>query len=1007
MDKQYLTIKQKLCHCVVSIVLGVAFCMTPPLWAADTSINRNFQQITITGTVTAKSDGIPLPGVSVYVKDTQLATTTDMDGHFSLDVPQGSLLVISYMGFKTQEIVINSDDPLTIALEDDLQTLDDVVVVGYGKQKAGDVTSAVVSVKSESFNQGQSRDAGQLIQGKVAGLMVTNSSGDPTATTAIKLRGNNTLSGAYTDPLVLINGVPGSLNTLAPQDIESIDVLKDGSAAAIYGVRGTNGVILITTKKATGSKINRVQYSGFVSTSEIARQLDFLNADQFRALYTDADQGSSTNWLDQISRTPITHVHNLSFQGGNTQTNYIANLNYNIQEGVFLKSDNKTFRGRLEINHRMFNDKLLFKFGLMGRDDSYTSTKAGGSFNQFAYFQSLRYNPTAPVRNEDGSWYQNLNKLDYVNPLSLLEEADGDVKTTEMRYTSTINYKPIEDLTLNGNFSLTREPRNSGYSETLNHISNIRDGYSGYSYIGGYLNTTKQMELTATYDRTLNKSSFTVLGGYGYIANESEWYNMNNYGFQDDYFGTWNNIGVGSALQEGFAGMGSGKLRTNLISFFGRVNYAYADKYLLMASVRHEGASQLWGTNNAWGTFPAVSLGWKITNEAFMEHQHVFDDLKLRVGYGVTGSQPSASFLGTALLTYGDYVYVDGQWIRTIIPASNPNPDLKWEEKRETNIGLDFVTLGGKVSGSIDFYNRDVKGLLYSYNVPTPPYLYPTIMANGGNMVNKGLEVLINATPVTTDNFSWTTTLTYSTNSNKLKSLNGSAFQTEYDYFDTGAVSYEGQWTTSHRVQVGQSIGNFYGFKVVDVDDDGKWVYLDKEGNRVAYDDFTHAPEDRHYLGNGLPKWFAGFNNTFTYKNFDLTVNMRGAFNFQVINESRMNFEGTQNGYRDNRLISVNDKIFGKTTLSTEVQAEFNSYYVEDGDYWKINNIVLGYNFKDLKDSVISSLRLYVSVNNALIITGYKGMDPEVNTSGLSPGIDYRQKFPTVRTFTLGVQANF
>jgi TonB-dependent starch-binding outer membrane protein SusC len=453
--------------------------------------------------------------------------------------------------------------------------------------------------------------------------------------------------------------------------------------------------------------------------------------------------------------------------------------------------------------------------------------------------------------------------------------------------------------------------------------------------------------------------------------------------------------------------MASSKLLTNLISFFGRVNYTFDDRYLITASVRHEGASQLWGTDNVWGTFPAVSAGWRISNENFMSDQNIFDDLKLRVGYGVTGSQPSASFLGVALLRYGDYAYVDGEWIRTVVPASNPNPDLKWEEKRETNIGIDFTSLGGRLSGSVDFYNRDVQGLLYSYNVPTPPFLYPTIVANGGNMVNRGIEVLINATPVETSDFTWNTTITYSTNENKLKSLNGSVFQTDYDYFDAGAVSYEGQWSTSHRVQVGQAIGNFYGFKVVDVDESGKWIYLDRDGNEVPYDQFTHAPEDKHYLGNGLPRWYAGFNNTFTYRNFDLSVNMRGAFNFQIINEARMNFEGTQNGYRDNRLTSVNKKIFGKSTLSTAVQAEFNSYYVEDGDYWKVDNITLGYNFNKFKTGAIKSLRLYSTVNNAFIITGYKGIDPEVNTSGLSPGIDSRQKFPTTRTFAFGIQANF
>ena len=961
----------------------------------------------ITGKVTSENDGMPLAGANIVVKGTQIATSTDFDGNYTLDAPEGSILVVTYVGFATQEITVGKDRVVNISLQEDTNALEEIVLIGYGKQKAGDVTSAVANVKAEDFNKGQLTDAGQLIQGKVAGLAVTNANGDPTATSSIKLRGNNTLSGAYSDPLVLIDGIPGALNTVAPEDIETIDVLKDGSAAAIYGVRGTNGVVLITTKRAKGAKINTVEYSGYISTAKIARELDFLSAGQFRELYPESDLGASTNWLDEITRTPITHVHNITLRGGSSQTNYIANINYNSQQGIFLKSDNQTFRGRLEVNHKMFDDKLHLRFSLLGRENKYTSTGAGSSFRPWIYYQAMRYNPTAPIKNEDGSWYQNISKLGYENPLSLIKESDGNVKTSEMRYVGTVTYNPIEALTLNGNFSLTREPSTNGYSETLNHVSNIRDGFAGYSNIGGYTDTDRQIELTATYDKDLENHEFSVLLGYSYLSNESEWYGMNNFGFQDDYFGGWHNIGVGNALQEGFAGMSSGKFKKNLISFFSRATYSYKDRYLLMASIRHEGASQLWGTNNAWGTFPAASIGWKITNEEFMSDQNLFNEIKLRAGYGVTGSQPADSFLGIGMLKYGDYAYVNGQWLRTVVPASNPNPDLKWEEKRETNLGVDFSLKNGRLSGSIDAYERNVVGLLYSYNVSMPPYLYPTIMANGGNMVNRGIEVLINTTPVETEDFSWNSTITYSVNENKLKSLNGSVFKTDYDFFDTGDVYYEGQTTRSHRVQVGQSIGNFYGFRVTDVDQDGKWIYEDANGNPVAYDDFSHAPEDRHYIGNGIPKWYAGFNNTFRYKNLDLTVNMRGAFNFQIINEARMNFEGTQNGYRDNRLSSVTDKVFGKTTLSPEVQAEYNSYYVEDGDYWKIDNIALGYTIDKFNTEIINSLRVYGSVNNAFTITGYNGIDPEVNTSGLNPGIDRREKFPTVTTFTLGLSARF
>ena len=425
-----------------------------------------------------------------------------------------------------------------------------------------------------------------------------------------------------------------------------------------------------------------------------------------------------------------------------------------------------------------------------------------------------------------------------------------------------------------------------------------------------------------------------------------------------------------------------------------------------MASLRHEGANQLYGTNNAWGTFPAVSVGWKITNESFMKDQKIFEEIKFRAGYGVTGSQPNLSFLAIANLKYGDRALVNGQWVNTIVPASNPNPDLRWEEKKETNLGVDWAIKGGRLSGSIDVYKRKVDGLLYEYNVPVPPNLFPTIRANGGTMQNKGLEVLVTGVPVQTKDFQWTTTGTYSTNSNKLESLDG-RYKSQSDFFLAGGVNYEGMTTQSHKVQVGHAIGNFYGFKVVDVDAQGKWIYLNKNGQRVNYADFTHDPNDRQVIGNGIPKWYLSWINNFRYKNFDLSVNLRGAFGFQVVNEARMNYEGTQNGYGDNRLATVNDPVFGKTLLSNTIAPEFNSYYVEDGDYVKIDNITLGYSFKNMNTKYFKSIRLYGTVMNVLKITDYKGIDPEVSTTGLNPGIDSRSRYPTITSFTFGVQAQF
>lgn len=960
----------------------------------------------VTGKV-KDSSGEPVIGASVVVKgNNTMGTITDFDGNFMLDVPAKSVLVISYIGYVTQEVPTAGKNSLEIVLKEDTKTLDEVVVIGYGTQRKGDVTSSVASVKADNFVKGAVKDVGQLIQGKVAGLAITNPNGDPTGSTQIRLRGTNTIGGANTAPLVLIDGIPGELGTVAPEDVESVDVLKDGSAAAIYGTRGTNGVILITTKQAKGVDINQVEYNGYVSTSLIAKKLDMLNADEFRTLYPDQDHGADTDWIDEISRTPVSHVHNLSLMGGNSKTNYIANLNYASRQGIMKKSDFESFQGRIEVTHHMFDDKLKLKFGLFGKKNQMESTTSGGSFRGWVYGQATRRNPTDPVRNEDGTWNENVSKFEYENPLALLYEAEGNVKKTQLRYNGNIVYNPIKDLTLSAVFSYIRDNMNRGYGETLNHISALRDGLAGWSSVGAYTKMEKLMELTAQYNKEIGAHKFSVLGGYSYNETDFEELWIDNYGFQDDYFGGWHNIGIGSALKDGKANIGSKKTPTNLIGFFGRATYSFKNRYLLMGALRYEGASQLWGTDNAWGLFPSISVGWRITEEAFMKNQKIFDDLKLRVGYGVTGSQPKDPFLGVAMLKYGSYAFVNGNWVQTIVPASNPNPDLKWEEKKETNIGLDFVSWGGRLSGSIDYYNRDVDGLIYEYGVPTPPNLYNKTMANGGTMRNRGVEVLVTVVPVQNKDFEWSTTGTFSLNSNKLISLSGSIFKSDYDYFNTGTVEYSGQVADSHRVQVGESIGNFYGFKVVDVDSEGRWIYEDRNGELVNYKDFTHAPEDKHVIGNGLPKWYAGWNNTLRYKNFDLNVTMRGAFGFQIINGGRMNYENVKNSRFENRLKSVNDLVFGKHTLSPEVEPEFNSYYVEDGDYWKIDNITLGYSFGQV-GKYIKSLRIYGSVLNALTITGYKGIDPEVSTDGLTPGYDTRDRYPSVRSFTFGVNVKF
>jgi TonB-linked SusC/RagA family outer membrane protein len=973
----------------------------------------------------------PVAGASVLIQGTNIGTLTDGNGRFSLTIPGNEtvILQISSVGFQTQTIEVNTiTASVNIKLSTSIAGMNEVVVIGYGTQRRGDVTSSVASVKAQNFVKGSVKDAGQLIQGKVAGLTVINPNGDPTASTQIILRGQSTLMGTNQNPLVLVDGVPGDLRMVAPQDIESIDVLKDGSAAAIYGTRGTNGVIFITTKRAGANNRASVDYGTFVSVQTIARKLDMSTAEDVRAQMTAGlrqnqliDQKSSTDWLKEITRTPVSQDHNLTFRGGNATTNYLASLNYDNAQGLFLKSYNQLFSGRFDMNHSMFNNKLRFNL------NAFSSSRKLNGFNSGDYLQALRQNPTAPVKNADGTWFQELTKFEYQSPVSDIMESDGVNSEVLSRFNGTVTLAPVTGLKFSALFSYSKWMQEYGYSETKQHASTLRDNRNGYAREGGARSIDRLTEITAEYARSISKNNFTLLAGYSYQENENTNHFMENWDFPTDRF-DWHQIQLGQAISSGnyvnLARSGAGT--SNLIGLFGRLTYNYDQKYLFMASVRREEASQLWGTNNEWGTFPAVSVGWRVTKEPFMANQKLFNDLKFRAGYGVTGSQPNGAFLGVATLNYSGYVLSNGTWIQTLVPTTNANPDLKWEEKRETNIGLDFSLLNNRIGGSIDVYNRQIHDLLYNFPVPSPPNLYRYTVANVGTLENKGIEVQVNVVPVRNRNLEWNSTVNYSTNSNKLKTLSNELYKTSTDYLRVGAIFPPIQ-TFSHLIRVGGQVGDFYGYKVIDIGNDpsdaanyGKWIYEGRDGKPVTYSAFPHAFEDKKVIGNGIPKFYLAWNNNLRFKNWDLNVTQRGAFKFQIANLQRMMFENpTQAQY--NLLKNAFDPVFGKTQLKAPV--EFNSYYIEDGDFWKIDNITIGYNFRNTGLKFIQTARVYVASLNTLIITKYKGIDPEVSlrngvstaqsgvdqvpTSGLDPGIDSPFKYPTTRTFSIGLNVTF
>jgi len=990
------------------------------------------QQFKVTGTVKDSRTNEALVGVSIGVKGTTVGTISDPDGKYSVMLNSSqAILTFSFIGYTPQDVTVNGENRIDVTLVSTATELEQLVVIGYGTQKKADVTSSVATVKSANFTKGSVTDAGQLIQGKVAGLTVISPSGNPSSSTQILLRGSTSLMGQNKNPLVLIDGIPGEMNTIASQDIESIDVLKDGSAAAIYGTRGTNGVILITSKRA-GGKVSSVEYSTYFSTQTIARKLNLSTADDFRAqiasgdrvvvsdngtkTYPMSDNGASTDWLKEVTRTPLTQSHNLTFRNGNETSNYLVNLNYNNSEGIFRTNYNQAFSGHIDFNHSMFNNKLKINVNLFS-----SSTKSDNLGYDGIYKQVLMQNPTSPVKNADGTWFQELTKFEYQSPVSDLNERFGQANNLTARYKGAIVYTPVTGLKLSGVFSYGKRMKENGYSETKQNASTLRDSRNGYANTGGEESIDRLAELIAEYSKSIDKHNFMILGGYSYQENNYNNYFMENWDFPTDQFG-YNNLGLGQAVVNGKVTdpVQTYRAATNLIGFFSRLTYNFNDKYLLMASIRREEASQLWGTNNPWGTFPAVSAGWRITKESFMSNQTLFDDIKLRVGYGITGSPPPNLFAGVGIIDYGyGNVYSNGKWLKTLVPSQNANPNLKWEEKHETDFGIDFSMLNNRISGTIDYYNRQIKDLLWLYEVPSPPNLYNRTQANSGTMENKGLEVLINIVPIKKPDFEWNTTVSYSTNQNKLKSLSNDVYKLSTDYLQVGGIFPPIQ-TFSHLLRVGGPVGDFYGYKVIDIDTDGQWIYEGRDGKPVKYADFGHSFEDKKVIGNGLPKFYLGWNNNFRYKNWDLSITQRGAFGFQVANLQRMMYENPKM-MQYNVLSNGFDPVFGKAKLQST--PEFNSYYIEDADYWKIDNITLGYNFNKTGIKYLQSARLYASVLNAFIITGYKGVDPEVSllngrstvqsgvvqtpTAGLDPGMDSQYRYPTTRTFSIGLNVTF
>lgn len=964
------------------------------------------QQKAISGKV-VDSKGESIIGANIMEKGTSNGTITDFDGNFSLNVSAKSVLQISYIGYKTQEIPVSQlKAGAVITLKEDTEVMDEVVVIGYGTQRKGDVTSAIASVKAEDFTVGKVGDAADLIKGKVAGLSIAKGSGDPNATSAIHLRGVISVNGSTT-PLILIDGVEGDLSTVAPENIEAIDVLKDASAAAIYGTRGANGVILITTKTGKREAHTTASYSGYVSASQFGKKLDFMTAEDVRAGKTNfTDKGYDTDWLDAISRTGFTHNHNFNISGGTKQTTYSADFTYRKEDGVIMNTYAEDIRMRFDVSHWMLNDMLKVNLNMVKKWHKNSATNATATDQSNIYRQAIARNPTAPIYNEDGSYNEDFGVNYYYNPVGMLEERLGNYTYEETRAAGNITFEPIKGWQTNLMLATSRfGAHDKGYN-TSDYYGNQLNQWTGYAYHTNSESFQNNLELTSKYDLNVGKHRMNAMVGYSYQYYKYEQNYANNYNFPTDFF-QWNNLGIGQALKEGKAGMGSSASENTLIGFFARVSYAYDNRYNLLVSVRREGSSKF-GDNNKWGTFPSASLGWTISNEEFMKGITWLNNLKLRAGFGITGVIPNDPYISLTKYAYGSsYYYSDGKWLPGLSVSSNPNPDLRWEKSTEFNVGLDWSVLDNRLGGSIDVYNKKTTDLLFLYTVPTPPNLFNSTLANAGSVRNQGIEVAVNAVPVRTKDFEWKTVVTVSANKNKLLSLSNDMYESN-SFKDSGGLG-EPINISTHRMEEGRALGEFYGLKSVGVSENGLFLIEKPDGEVVEFsNDQLKNDEYRQYLGSGLPKVYLGWTNNLSYKNWDLSMQFTSQLGFKILNEPRAFYENNSIAY--NRLKSVEEAPYGgQYTLSSSQPQTFVSYYLEDGDFLKLTNLTIGYTFPIKKNNkYIKGVRAYLSGDNLFCITGYSGLDPELsNWYPTSAGIDARDKYPSIRSFTFGLNLTF
>ena len=951
----------------------------------------------VKGTV-VDDKGEPLIGAVIRIvgADVSFAAVTDMDGKFSIKVPnKNATLEIKSVGYKTLRVPANGN--LNVTLKEDISDLNEVVVIGYGTLDKKEVTSAITSIKGKDLMVGVGgADISGALQGKISGLVMSNTA-SANAGTTFQLRGMTSVN-AGRSPLIVIDGFPGGdIRSLSQDDIASIDVLKDASAGAIYGTRAASGVILITTKSGTNTQGKlELTYSNEFSHKQSYNAPEMLSGREYAEHNIGTDYGDDVDWWDEmINHKNFSTKHHLSLQYGTDKAQVYTSLYYEKQDGIAIVDSRKDYGGRVNANFKLFDGWLEFKPMV-----DYRQTSRNNHWPNFQ--QALFNNPTRSPYDSNSETGYNIwqnETLDYnVVADAKLYTYEGVDKWFKPKMVLKLNIKPIPGLNFQQSLGYeNRQWENHTYNPSYSRTS-IEDNHTGSAYLGFSKSERITSEGYFSYANEFKKHSISATAGYSYFEYNSDNFNMSNYNFSVDGVKFWD-IGQGTGLADGKASMSSGKDPSEkLFSLFARANYAFDDTYLLSASIRHEGSSKF-ASKNRWANFWSASAGWRISNEKFMKNISWVEDLKLRVGYGVTGNNNfSSSYMANMLGSDAFWYLPNGNWKKSYGKTQNVNPDLGWEEKKEWNFGIDYSLFGGRLYGKFDYFIRNIDNLLYSVNVPQPPYTQGTQWQNIGKMQIKGWEFEVGGTPVKTKDFTWNSNLNLSHNSGKIKTLWGNN-----TYFNGNGFPAPGTPGDAARIEEGSTIGSFFIWKFAGFDDEGNFLLYDKDNNVIPATQKTEL--DKRYIGNYTPKLIAAWNNTFTYKNWDLGINMRSWIDFDVMNTANMYF-GIQGRGNNNVLKAAYTKF-----NHIKGEKQICDYYLEDGTFLKIDAITLGYTFnmKKLTNNMINKIRLWATCGNVCCITGYSGMNPEVNVTGWDQGTEkfWSDYYPTVRTWTFGMQFNF